>query len=153
MQRMKPIHRTLVANLERVWFFDRPGPDGPLELVGATENPVARKHPSELETDGPGMRHDRSGHGAFGAHRTDRANGPQEQNAAAWARAIAASLRNSRARGTYDKLDLVVEPSLLGRIRQALDDETGRHIDRCVSKDVAGGDERSVREAVERLMS
>ena len=150
---MKDIHRVLVANLERVWFFDRPGNDGPLQLVGTTDNPAARLRDSDIDTDGPGQRHDRSGHGAFGSHRTDRANRPHDVNANAWARAIAASLRASRARGTYDHLELVVEPQLLGRLRKALDPETERLVDLSIDKDVASGKEHEVRAAVERLVT
>ena len=150
---MKDIHRILVANLERVWFFDRVGPDGPLQLVGTTDNPAARLRDREIDTDRAGQRHDRSGHGAFGSHRTDRANGPSEVNATSWARAIAESLRASRVRGTYDHLELVVEPQLLGRLRKAMDPETERLVECSVDKDVAQGKEHEVREAVERLVT
>lgn len=149
---MPTVHRTLVANLERVWFFDRSGPDGPLELIGTTDNPAARLRTADFETDGPGQRHDRSGNG-FSSHRTDRHEGPRERNAQSWAKAIAESLRASRARGTYDHLDLVVEPQLLGRIRNVMDDETSRLVERSVPKDVAAGKEHEVRAAIERLVT
>lgn len=89
--------------------------------VAHFENPQGRLHDQALEADRPGRAFDSAGRGR---HAMSTEVSASEHVADRFAAEIAAALESARCRNALAAVTLVAEPTFLGRLKAALDDET-----------------------------
>jgi protein required for attachment to host cells len=115
----------LVAHGSDARLFRRSGRNSGLELIRRIPFPQGRLQNRELETDRPGRTWASTGE-------TRHAFDPVEQAEAhiqdLHAAELATLLEHERAIGSFDGLVIVAGPKLLGRLQNALDPTTRKHV-------------------------
>lgn len=117
--------RILVAQRAGARLFDWAGPGSDLVPGDHIHHPAGRLRNQDLLSDGPGYAFDEGGQGR---HAMDPPKEATEHEADAFAAALASRLREECLAKQYRHLILVAGPRFLGRLREALDDATARHI-------------------------
>lgn len=116
--------RIVVASRAEALFFDV-GPTGALTSTGRLTDAAARLRDRDLAADRPGRVFDRAppatGRRGAGAHHgTDGERSPHRQQAAVFARRIAAALERDRRSNRFQRVALVAAPGFLGLLRESL---------------------------------
>lgn len=133
----------LVASHGRARLFESDNRVGPLREIASFAHPQARLHERDLVSDAPGRSFDRRGEGrhAHGERRTAK-----RQEAARFAKELAAALERGRVDKRYDKLYVVAEARFLGQLRECLDEATRDLIAGEIDRNVVTGTPEAVRE-------
>lgn len=110
-------------------------------------------HP-ESRLPGRDLEHDRQGktfssHG-YGQSDNQKHTEPKKREAQDFARELAGHLDAARARGEFDSLSIVAEPSFLGLIRDSLDENTRELIDVEVDKNLTRRSAETIAEALDQ---
>jgi len=138
----------LIANATTAKIFERPARSRPAGKIWDDVDDAAARRPREIDTDRPGASHDRYGHGM---PPMDREEGPDERAAANRARELAERLREARSAGRFDRLLVIAEPSMLGRIRGELDGPTAGLLAATDDRNLADERDDHLRRRLDRL--
>lgn len=123
----------LVADRSRARILERGGgPGAGLSLVEEIAHPEGRLRDRDFLTERPSRVHDRLGDQRHGVSTEDD---PVEQSAWAFARELAARLRQAQLEGRCDRVVLVAGPKLLGKLRDSLDKHV--NVSATLDKDLA----------------
>jgi protein required for attachment to host cells len=139
--------RIVVADEREASFFDVVGPQAPLTLASKIENPTARLHDRDLESDRPGRSFNRAA-GQRSAVDGDRSSRRSQQED--FARRIAEEIDRERNAETFDRLVLMAGPRMLGLIREALSAPARSLVSAEVPKDLVHSAERAIRDHLPR---
>lgn len=124
----------------RVFFTDKR--NGKLTEQFDMVNPEGRLHEQDLTTD----QHGRTANSATGTrHGLGEQESHKHRSAEMFARKIADRLEQGRIDGEWEKLYLVTDPSLLGMLRKALDQDTAQRVAGEVDKNLARATAKEVR--------
>lgn len=104
-----------------------------LEEIKILEHPESRLHNLDLVTDKPGRDFE-----SFGVrrHAAEAKVMPKKQEFIVFAKVIADFLEEGRKQGEYNSLYIAANPSLLGLLRQALDQNTAKLLNGEIDKDM-----------------
>lgn len=112
-------------------------------------NPEARLHERDLTSDLSG-RAANSATGRSSSYGGDEKHKPESVRQ--FARLLADRLEHERARGTFKRLHIVAEPSFLGELRQALNDNTAAVVAGSVNKNLTRVSVDEIRSALGDFM-
>jgi len=105
---------------------------GITDVPGAEfENEIVRDR--DVYADRPGRVHESA---TTGRHAMARTSDPKQQSAASFARSISNHLTGSAAKGAFDRLVLIAEPTFLGHLRAALPKKTSEAVTAEIAKDL-----------------
>lgn len=109
-------------------------------------------HP-ESRLPGSDLEHDRQGK-TFSSHGHDQSDNqkqtdPKTREARDFARDVANYLDTARAKGEFESLSIVADPSFLGLLREYLDSETRDRVDQEVDKNLTRRSAETIAEAVD----
>jgi protein required for attachment to host cells len=124
-------HWVVLADHAHARIYEVSG-DIPLHRIAHLENPDARKAARDLGSDRPGRRSDALGN----RHALGADEDPKEHSRNDFAREVAAYLNAARRQGRFDSLVLAMPPRALGLVRQALDVDSARLVEREIHKDL-----------------
>lgn len=124
----------VVADAARARIFAAIGPDSELRELHDLVHPESRRHTGDLRTGGKGEVVESIGRSM---RQTDRETTTGEKHADTFAAEVAAFLRQHRVDNDYERLILVAEPGMLGRLRHKLDSATARLVEETVDKNLA----------------
>jgi protein required for attachment to host cells len=147
----------LVANRARAHLWNYNANDQSITPVDDIPHPKGRAKDSEIATDRNHDSNDRGnsfdGMGA-GQRTMDPQQSPTERDTEMWAADLAERLRKERGRGAFDNLVLMADPSMLGEIRNKLDQATDHTVVVTIDINVGHGDpqDAKVQQAVERAL-
>jgi protein required for attachment to host cells len=133
--------RVVVANENEANFLDTFGINTPLKTVKKLEDPKARMHDRDLETDRAGSR---VNSGAPGRHGVDGERSTNKQEQIRFARQIADEIDQGRSNHDFDRLVIIAGPKMLGMIREALPDSNREFIAAEISKDLIQMDAQTI---------
>lgn len=139
--------RVVVADEREARLFDAHSPVAPLEMRGTIVNETATLHDRDLEADRYGVFSNR---GAPGRHGMDGDRSTKRHEMEQFARAIARSLDDARARNEFERLVIVAGPRMLGWLRNALPDPSRSVVVAEIGKDLVHEDPAMIREVVPR---
>ena len=108
-------------------IFGRDGSE--LLLIEEINHEEGKLQDSALGSDAPGRSYDSA---KPGRHALGQSESPHERIAADFARRLAHRLRDGRVHNQFNRLVIAAEPSFLGLLRGALDEQTRRLIIRTV---------------------
>lgn len=135
----------LAADNTRARVFATDKRNGELAELFDLVNPEARLHERELTSDLSG----RTGNTATGK---THSYGPDEKHKPRaledFARDVARRLEEARAKKEFGRLYIVADPSFLGLLRRALDDDTRKLVAGEVDKNLTRGSVKQVRGAL-----
>lgn len=135
----------LTAHRGGACLYGQPVPGAKLQRLETIDHPEGRLQDSELNTDRYGRAFDSGGHGRRAMATEQR---PHERVAEDFARSLADDLNHARMAGRFDDLILVAEPTMLGLLRQSLDDTTSKHLKGTIDKSYGPEDESILSEAL-----
>jgi protein required for attachment to host cells len=139
--------RIIVADESAASFFDAADAKASLALVDKFENPAARLHDRDLESDRPGrvLSSVTSGRSDVGGDRSARRSSHED-----FARRIAERIERGRNAHEFDRLVLIAGPRMLGLIRDAMSAPARQLVVAEVAKDLVHSDEQAIREHLPR---
>jgi len=117
----------LVADSGSARVFTVDSPTGPLQEREDYASPEARVHERDLGSDTPGRSFDSRGHHR---HALGKEEPPQQRSAMNFARLLAGRVSRARTSGELERLIVVAAPEFLGLLREALDDQTRKQVER-----------------------
>lgn len=124
----------LVADAARAQIFEREDPGSRITPVNAHIYAApTRNRSSSAGTDRPGVGRDRMG---FGRHAMQPEMDWQTHEKTMFAKHLGRALRSAADAHAFDDLVLVAPPWMLGRLREALDDDLRRHVRDEIPKDL-----------------
>lgn len=123
----------VVADAARARIFAAIGPDSELRELHDLVHPESRRHTGDLRTGGKGEAIESIGRNT---RQTNRETTTGEKHADTFAAEVAEFLRQRRVDNDYQRLVLIAEPGMLGRLRHKLDDATARLVDETVDKNL-----------------
>lgn len=135
----------LVADSSRARVYEGASPVGTLTPVHELEHEIAKLHEGDLVSDRPGRRHD-DGHGRSAMERDVMATETDS-----FAREVASFLDDHRARGDFERLSIVADPSFLGSLRKHLSAPTNACLMETVSKNVGHGSAADAQQFLTRV--
>lgn len=136
-----PQYMLVAADAARARIFSRGKKFSPLIEVDTLLHPESRLRKQDLESDRPSTVHESAAYGESASQpRTDA----KQKEFHRFAHELAAWLKEARLGGRFKALTLVAEPSFLGQLRKALDDETRKLVIKEVTKNVVGQDALSI---------
>ena len=106
-------------------------------------NPAARLRNQDLVTDGPGKY--RGGGSGGQQHAEDPRTSPRDKAAENFARDIAAVIEEAVTDHELDRLYVVAEPDMLGRVRKALSEQARQLVVKEIAKDVVAQSPAEIR--------
>lgn len=126
---MKDKTWVLVAESSRARLFARRG----RKLVELRDfaHPESRLHNRDIDADKPGRAFDSAGHGR---HAMEPGSSAKRVQAEAFARELAESLEQARARAQFEQLMIAAPPEFLGMLREAMPAELAECVERTVAK-------------------
>ncbi|MCE2983027.1 MAG: host attachment protein [Parachlamydia sp.] len=101
--------------------------------VEQLEHPESRLHTRDLVTDKPGRDFESVGHAR---HAFESFPSPKQLEFSQFAKELSDYLSAARQRGEYDCLYIAASPTLLGLLRQSLDNETAKLVKGEIDKDM-----------------
>jgi len=109
-------------------------------------HPESRLPGKDLERDRQGRNFSSHGHG-----RSDnqKPTDPKTREAQDFARELSEFLKKARARGEFQRLQVVADPSFLGLLRERLDAETRECVERAVDKNLSRRSPETIAEALD----
>lgn len=136
----------IAADSAEARLFTRAEKFSPLKEVEDWLHPESRLQGRDLETDRPGKAFESHGPG-----QSDYAPSttPKKQEAESFAGDLADLLDTARARGDFEHLQIVADPSFLGLLRERLDDETRKRVERAVDKNLTRRSPETIAEALD----
>jgi len=138
----------LVADSARARIFTAEHVSGPLREVKDIAHSEAHLKDQDLVTDRPGRNT-----GSGGAHHAlNDKNDPKRHEAAQFAGRLAEELEHGRVNNRFEQLILVAEPSLLGRVRDHLNEHLKRMISFELDKNLAQLDASKIREHLPEIL-
>jgi len=148
--------RVVVASQGEARFYGV-GPGSIVSGDGRMLDARARRHDRDFSSDRPGRVFDRAApfgrRGASARHATNGERSPHRQQAALFARRIAAELERQRRLNRFDKLVIVAAPAFLGMLREAMPAPLRKLIVGQVHKDFAHRPARVLQAHVEQLVA
>jgi protein required for attachment to host cells len=137
----------VVADESEAQFFDAASANANLALVDKFENPAARLHDRDLDSDRPGrvLSSVTSGRSDVGGDRSTRRSSHED-----FARRIAEQIERGRNAHEFDRLVLIAGPRMLGLIRDAMSAPARQLVVAEVAKDLVHSDEQAIREHLPR---
>jgi protein required for attachment to host cells len=139
--------RVVVAGEREASFFDLASAQAVPEARGALLNDAGDAKDQDLETDRPGRRFGGT-HG--NRHAVDGERSTQRHETEQFARTVARTLDNARARNEFDRLVLIAAPRMLGMLRDALPDTCRDVVAAEIPKDFVRHDPNTIRDVVPR---
>jgi len=128
-------HRTwiLVAHRAGARIFAHTSPHQPLTLVETIDHPEGRLRNHDLDADAGGRTHD-----SMGAHRhaMETEHSATDHLAEVFAKTLVGKLRAGREAKACDRIILVADPRMLGKLRDVMDAFTAAAADRSLDKDL-----------------
>lgn len=121
----------IAADSTEARLFERAKKFSPLVEQQDFLHPESRLRGADLEHDRQGKTF--SSHG-YGQSDNQKPTDPKTREARDFARELADRLNKARARGEFQHLQIVAEPSFLGLLREQLDAETRACVERAVDK-------------------
>lgn len=112
-------------------IFERDGDT--LSLLETITHEEGRLKDIDVKSDKPGRAF---GSGGSGGRAMATHEAPHEQIAKGFAHDLATKLRLGRVHGRFSRLVIAAEPRFLGRLRDALDVDTGRLVVQSLAKDM-----------------
>lgn len=122
----------LVADSARGRIFST-ADERTLEEVADFAHPESRQHDRDLVSDQQGRSFDSAGQGR---HAMEPARHPHEQEAEAFAQALARAIEEGRNQHRFERLVLIAPPEFLGRLRQHLHKDAARMVVAEIHKDL-----------------
>lgn len=132
----------IVADEGRAALYAAESPTGSLIEQRDFIGPENRLADQDLVTDRPGRAFDSAGDGR---HALEPSTQPGEIEAQRFAKWLAETLDQARAKHRFEMLGLVAPPAFLGLLRKSLSDETARQIVLEINKDLTRYDAEGVR--------
>jgi protein required for attachment to host cells len=144
--------RILVADEREAAFFDMTGVGSAPVASGALVNELATLHDRDLESDRPGRGANTGAPGGSTAarHAMDGERSTRKHEMQQFARQVARTIDNARARNEFDRLVIVAGPRMLGWIRESLPPASRSVVAAEVAKDLVHEDTDAVLAAVPR---
>lgn len=127
----------VVANRAGARIFEHRGAGTNPTLLREVDHPEGRLKDSDFDSDAPGRAFDRFGEGR---HAYAREHMPSDQEMHTFAKELASLLEGERLRQSYAQLVLVVEPSLLGMLREELGKATDDLVVASLAKNLVHAD-------------
>lgn len=127
----------IVADAAYARVFASMGASEQLQEVHVLDHPESQMHTRQLRTGGKGEVMDSAG---FGQHQSDPQTSQSEKHAAHFARELCEFLHKQRINEAFNRLVLVAEPKMLGRLRANLDPRTAQMVAGSVDKNWVGHD-------------
>lgn len=137
----------LAADSTTARLFTRDRKSGPLVEHRDWLHPESRAPGRDLEDDRQGTTFSSQGHDRS---ENQKPTEPKTREAQDFARELAQFLDKARARGEFQSLSIVAEPSFLGLLRERLDHGTKDLVDREVDKNLTRRSPETIAEALER---
>lgn len=122
----------VVANSERARIFEAEKRKGPLTEIKDLIEPLANQRNQDLVSDGPGSN---SG-GGSARHGVNGERDAKEQEAIRFAKRISEALVEGRNKSAYRRLYLIADPTMLGWLRNAMDNPTQALVEGEISKNL-----------------
>ncbi len=123
----------IAADSTEARLFERAKKFSPLVEQQDFLHPESRLRGADLETDRQGKTF--SSHG-YGQSDNQKPTDPKTREARDFAHELAERLNKARARGEFQRLQIVAEPSFLGLLREQMDSETRECVERAVDKNL-----------------
>lgn len=139
-------HWILAADSSQARLFTREKKFGPLTEQQDWLHPESRLHGKDLEDDRQGKTFASQG---YNQSEKQKPTDPKKREAAEFARELATFLDTAAARGEFESLALVADPSFLGHLRDALDPETRKRVGPEVDKSLTRRSAETIAEAVD----
>ena len=133
----------IVAESSRARLFSVVAKNEPLVEREDLLNPSSRVHESELSSDLPGRTYGSTGSGI--KHAMEPKITPKEQATIEFAQMIAERIETGRTSGELKSIILACPPKFLGLIRQHLNAETLKLIERSIDKSLVEMSEAEIR--------
>jgi protein required for attachment to host cells len=149
--------RIVVANQAMARFYDTLGYGRPLSPAGDLQNPAARRHERDFDSDRPGRVFDSASpagrrRGASAHHATNGEYSTRRREIERFAQRVAAKLARESAALRFDRLVLIAAPAFLGMLRDALPAALRAQVAATVNRDIAQLGEADVRDHLTAAM-
>jgi protein required for attachment to host cells len=123
----------LVAHRAGARIFAQTAPHQTLTLVESIDHPEGRLRNHDLDADAGGRSFD--SHGSH-RHALETEHSATDHLAEAFAKSLVAKLRTGREGKACDRIILVADPRMLGKLRDEMDAFTAAAADRSLDKDL-----------------
>jgi len=137
----------IAADSTEARVFTREKRFSPLVERQALLHPESRLRGAELEDDRQGTTF--SSHG-YGQNDNQKPTDPKTREARDFARELSETINKARARGEFEHLQIVADPSFLGLLREHLDGETRGCVERAVDKNLTRRSPETIAQAVDQ---
>ena len=137
-------HWVVVANHEVARLFQAASRTGPLKEVDSLTDPTARMAVGDLESDAPGR--------APGGGASEPKRNAKKQESIRFAKRIAEHVQSARQAGRFSRLHLLVEPNMMGLLRDAMDAPTRALVGHELSTNVATQSPADIRTHLPELL-
>jgi|SRR6056297_1163768 len=137
----------IAADSAEARVFTREKKFSPLVEQQTLLHPESRLRGTELEDDRQGKTF--SSHG-YGQSDNQKPTDPKVREARDFARELSETINKARARGEFQHLQIVADPSFLGLLREHLDAETRECVERAVDKNLTRRSPETIARAVDQ---
>lgn len=137
----------VVADQVSARVFAREEPRGALREIEDLVHPAGRLHGRELVTERPGRTFESAD---ASRHAMEPPTDPRRYEAELMARQVAEHLYRGRATNAFAELVLVAGPTVMGLLREALDEGTRRTVSREIVKNLPRADAEELRTLIDR---
>lgn len=137
----------IAADSTEARVFTREKKFSPLVEQQTLLHPESRMRGAELENDRQGKTF--SSHG-YGQSDNQKPTDPKTREARDFARELSDKINKARARGEFQRLQIVADPSFLGLLREHLDAETRDCVERAVDKNLTRRSAETIARALDQ---
>ena len=135
----------LSAHRAGATLYEHEVPGAPLSVLASVNHPEGRLKDQEINSDRFGRAFERGG---IGQRAMDTEQRPHEKVAEDFARALAEDLGKARHAGEFKHLILIASPTMLGLLRNALDDATTKCVEGTLAKEYREEDRDQLEKAL-----